>query len=192
MSQSAKSKCSRFLTLSSSPLSPKSITAPVERADATAATSSSGNWRSARMFRISRPTLPVAPPPTPTNVSAGQFDTSRALARLGRILGDQRAHPVDSPADDTVRDRLITELRAIGLQPRIQEIEDCSGFPKSRVVSCSRVRNVIATVAGRAPGPHLLLSAHYDSTPTGPGAGDDGIGVATLIEVGSLLKATPP
>src|SRR5438105_8121817 len=134
----------------------------------------------------------LAPPPTPANVSAGQFDTSRALGRLGRILGDQRAHPVDSPADDAVRDRLITELRAIGLQPRIQEIEDCSGFPKSRVVSCSRVRNVIATVAGRAPGPHLLLSAHYDSTPTGPGAGDDGIGVATLIEVGSLLKATPP
>ena len=61
ISQPAKSKCSRFLTLSSSPLSPKSMMSPVERADATAATSSSGNCRSARMFSISRPTLPVAP-----------------------------------------------------------------------------------------------------------------------------------
>ena len=51
---------------------------------------------------------------------------------------------------------------------------------------------MIATVPGTAPGPHLLLSAHYDSTPTGPGAGDDGIGVATLLEVGSILKAAPP
>ena len=34
---------------------------PVERDDATAATSSSGNCRSARMFSISRPTFPVAP-----------------------------------------------------------------------------------------------------------------------------------
>ena len=33
MSQPAKSKCSRFLTLSSLPLSPKSMTSPVERAD---------------------------------------------------------------------------------------------------------------------------------------------------------------
>ena len=39
-----------------------------------------------------------------------------------------------------------------------------------------------------APGPQLLLNAHYDSTPTGPGAGDDGLGVAVLLEVGSILK----
>ena len=29
----------------------------------------------------------------------------------------------------------------------------------------------------------LLLVAHYDSTPTGPGAADDGIGVAAMLEV---------
>jgi len=134
----------------------------------------------------------IAPPPAPANVSAGQFDTGRALSRLQRILGDQRPHPVDSPADDAVRGRLIAELKAIGLAARVQDAEDCSGFPKSRVVSCSRVQNVIATIPGRAPGPHLLLSAHYDSVPGGPGAGDDGIGVATLLEVGSILKAAPP
>ncbi|MEA3079622.1 MAG: hypothetical protein QOF05_1030 [Sphingomonadales bacterium] len=134
----------------------------------------------------------IAPPRANATVAAAQFDTDRALARLERILGDQRAHPVDSPADDAVRNRLITELNALGLQPRIQEVEDCSGFPKSPVVSCSRVRNVIATVPGRVPGPHLLLNAHYDSTPTGPGAGDDGIGVATLLEVAAILKAAPP
>ena len=134
----------------------------------------------------------IAPPPLPERVAAGDFDTARALARLQRILGDQKPHSVDTASDDAVRARLIAELQAFGLQPRIQEIEDCSGFPKSRVVSCSRVRNVIATVPSRAPGPHLLLNAHYDSTPTGPGAGDDGIGVATLLEIGAILKAAPP
>jgi len=134
----------------------------------------------------------IAPPQPPERVAAGQFDTSRALARLQRILGDQQPHPVDSAADDGVRERLIAELNAIGLQSRVQEAEDCSGFPKSRVVSCSRIRNVTATIPGTAPGKHLLLSAHYDSTPTGPGAGDDGIGVATLLEVGAILKASPP
>jgi hypothetical protein len=45
-------------------LSPKSMMSPVEREEATAATSSAGNSRSARMFSISRPTLPVAPTTT--------------------------------------------------------------------------------------------------------------------------------
>ena len=94
----------------------------------------------------------IAPPQPPERVAAGQFDTSRALARLQRILGDQRPHPVDSTADDAVRERLIAELNAIGLQSRVQEAEDCSGFPKSRVVSCSRIRNVIATIPGTGPG----------------------------------------
>jgi hypothetical protein len=135
----------------------------------------------------------VAPPAaSAAPFDTGQFNTGRAMARLERILGDQRPHPVDSLANDAVRGRLIAELRAIGLQPRIQDVEDCSGFPKSPVVSCSRVRNVIATIPARAPGPHLLLNAHYDSTPTGPGAGDDGIGVATLLEIGSILKTAPP
>jgi hypothetical protein len=134
----------------------------------------------------------IAPPSPPATAASGEFDTGRAIARLQRILGDERPHPVDSAADDAVRSRLIAELRAIGLQPQVHEAVDCSGFPNTRVVSCSRVRNVVATIPGRTPGRHLLLDAHYDSTPTGPGAGDDGLGVATLIEVGSILKAAPP
>ncbi|HET7709618.1 MAG TPA: M20/M25/M40 family metallo-hydrolase [Sphingomicrobium sp.] len=132
--------------------------------------------------------LPSSPP---SSTGAGDFDTGRALARLERILGDQRPHPVDSEANDSVRGRLIAELRAIGLNPRVQEAVDCSAMPNSRVVSCSRVRNVIATVAA-GPGKHVLLNAHYDSTPTGPGAADDGIGVAALLEIAALLKDRPP
>ena len=130
----------------------------------------------------------IAPP----RGAAGEFDVQRAAGRLQRILGDDRPHPVDSVADDAVRGRLIGELQAIGLQPRVQEATDCSAMPKTRFVSCSHVRNVIATIPSRAPGPQLMLNAHYDSTPTGPGAGDDGLGVAVLLEVGSILKANAP
>jgi acetylornithine deacetylase/succinyl-diaminopimelate desuccinylase-like protein len=136
--------------------------------------------------------LLVAPPSAPGHVNAGDFDTGRAIGRLQHILGDQRPHPVDSPADDAVRERLIRELRSIGLQPRVHEAMDCSAIPKTRFVSCSHVRNVVATVPSRRPGPHLLLNAHYDSTPTGPGAGDDGLGIAVLLEIGAILKAAPP
>jgi hypothetical protein len=64
MSQPLQSKCSILWTFSSLPESPKSMRLPVERPLATAATSSAGNSRSARMFSISRPTLPVAPTTT--------------------------------------------------------------------------------------------------------------------------------
>jgi Peptidase family M28 len=134
----------------------------------------------------------MIPPSPPAQAAPGEFDTNRALGRLQRILGDQRPHPVDTTSDDAVRGRLITELQAIDLQPEVHEAVDCSTFMKYRVVSCSHVRNVVATIPGRAPGPRLLLDAHYDSTPTGPGAGDDGFGVATLLEVGSILQVSPP
>ena len=134
----------------------------------------------------------IVPPRAPDHVSAGEFDTQRAIGRLQRILGDQRPHPVDSPADDAVRERLIAELHAIGLQPQVHEATDCSIMPGTRFVSCSHVRNVVATIPSKRPGPHLLLNAHYDSTPTGPGAGDDGLGVAVLLEIGSILEAAPP
>ncbi|HEY0412188.1 MAG TPA: M20/M25/M40 family metallo-hydrolase [Allosphingosinicella sp.] len=117
----------------------------------------------------------------------GAFDTAQAMARLQRILGDQRPHPVDTPADDAVRARLVAELRAIGLAPQVTNDWACNGSPKSRAVSCARVRNVVATI-GPAAGPHLLIASHYDSTPAGPGAADDGIGVATALEVAALLK----
>ncbi|HEV2865140.1 MAG TPA: M28 family peptidase, partial [Allosphingosinicella sp.] len=128
-----------------------------------------------------------APPQAP---STNRFDANRAATRLARILGDQRPHPVDSAANDAVRSRLVAELRAIGLQPRITDDFACNGFARAPAVACARVRNVVATL-GPQQGRHLLLSAHYDSTFAGPGAGDDGIGVATLLETAALLRARP-
>src|SRR5205085_4762009 len=117
----------------------------------------------------------------------GQFDTSRAKARLAFILGDQRPHPTDSEADHQVRARLIAMLEQIGLKAIVRDQFACNELYKQRGVSCARVRNVIALL-GPATGKAVLLNAHYDSTPVGPGAADDGIGVATLLEVASNLK----
>ena len=99
----------------------------------------------------------------------------------------QRPHPVDSAANDAVRDRLLAELRAIGLDPRVTDDFTCNGAAKARTIACARIRNVVATI-GPAQGRHVLLVSHYDSTPAGPGASDDGIGVAAMLETAFLLK----
>lgn len=129
--------------------------------------------------------LLVLPSPPGTESATG-FDANRAVTRLERILGDQRPHPVDSAAGDAVRERLIAEMRAVGLHPRVTDDFTCNGR-RGSAVSCARVRNLVATI-GPAQGRHLLLVSHYDSTPAGPGASDDGIGVASMLEVAHVLR----
>ena len=143
------------------------------------------------MLAFAAKDLLIRPPSPPAQAEPGSFDTARAGARLARILGDQRPHPVDSAANDAVRARLIAELRAIGLTPEVRERMDCNGTPTSRTVSCSMARNIVASI-GPERGRRLLLNSHYDSTPTGPGASDDGIGVASMLEVAAVMQATPP
>jgi hypothetical protein len=122
--------------------------------------------------------------------SPGEFNAIRAKARVATILGDQRPHPGDSDAGDQVRSRLVASLEQLGLKPIVRDQFACNELFKQRGVSCARVRNVIAML-GLDTGKALLLNAHYDSVPIGPGASDDGMGVATLLEVASILKDRP-
>lgn len=121
----------------------------------------------------------------------GQFDALRAKDRLARVLGDEAPHPADTAASDGVRARLVAELRAMGLQPRVDDRFACNKLHKQRGVSCARVRNVLVTVGPASQRPHLLINSHYDSVPVGPGASDAGLGVAAMLEAASLLKNRP-
>jgi hypothetical protein len=52
---------------------------------------------------------------------------------------------------------------------------------------------VIVRVPGtRSSAPDVLITAHYDSVPVGPGAGDDGVSVAAMLETMRALKAGKP
>ncbi len=134
--------------------------------------------------------LLVQPPALEPKPALDTFDTARAFSRLDRILAGVGPHPVDSAASDRVRNRLMQEMRDIGLAPRISDHFTCRSFPDRRAVQCARIRNLLASI-GPTSGKHLLLATHYDSSNVGPGASDAGIGVATLLEVGALLRAQP-
>ena len=136
--------------------------------------------------------LLIQPPAVRAAPEAGQFDAARAKGRLGFVIRDyegtaERPHPSDTLANDRVRERLIVLLRGMGLTPIVRDQFACNTIYKQRGVTCAHVRNVIVAL-GPASGKALLLNAHYDSTMVGPAAADDGIGVATLLEVASILK----
>ena len=127
------------------------------------------------------------PPARGEDAPEDMFSATRALARLGRLIGDDAPHPVGSPAAARLRDKMLAEFAALGVAAEVQEGFACG--PRS--AGCGRVWNVVAALPGREEGPALLVSAHYDSVAAGPGAGDDGSGVAASFEVARALLAGP-
>jgi len=107
---------------------------------------------------------------------------------LRELLGDGAPHPVGSAANAAVRDRILASLRSFGYAPTVEEGIACG----KDSVACADVQNVEARLDGSQSTGTVLLLAHYDSVPAGPGAGDDMAGVAAILEVARLLKAGPP
>ncbi|MEY2667373.1 MAG: hypothetical protein RJA59_11, partial [Pseudomonadota bacterium] len=129
------------------------------------------------------------PAPLPSSAPAGAFSAGRAMAQLRRLLdaaGDGVPRPAGSDANERVRERVVAAFRELGLEPRVERSTVCN-----RYLTCTPVGNVVARVPGRAAGPAVLVSAHLDSVPAGPGAADDGSGVGIVLELARLLVAEP-
>jgi len=120
---------------------------------------------------------------TPADAPASEFSAARALAAERAILGGNIPHPVGSAAHDAVRERLAAHLQSLGYEVVIQRVFACTAN-----AVCAPVQNIIARAADDNRPDALLLTAHYDSVPAGPGASDDGIGVATIVETARALR----
>ena len=126
----------------------------------------------------------IQPPPVRANNEDGQFDAIAAKAGLERIIGAGAPHPIDSDAQDEVRARLLREIAALGIEPEVRERFACR--PLTRGMECALARNIVFSI-GPQTGPAVLVASHYDSVPAGPGASDDGVGVAASLEIARLL-----
>ena len=111
------------------------------------------------------------------------FSAGRAMEIVERLSEGLGPHPAGTQAADTVRERVLAELRRVGYQPLVQEVFACGPY-----FSCGTVRNVVARLKGRQKGPATLLTAHYDSVAAGSGVADDLAGVAALIEIARVLE----
>lgn len=129
----------------------------------------------------------LTPPPLRADNRPDQFNAPAAHERLVRILGDETPHPVDSAAQDRVRVRLMREIAALGFAPEVRERFACRAQPRSALIDCALVRNIVFS-AGPESGPAVLTATHYDTVPAAPGASDAGAGIAAWLEVARLLR----
>ena len=131
----------------------------------------------------------MRPQAVPASAPATEFSAERAFQHLQVIAAEP--HPAESAANAKVRDYLLQVLRQEGLTPEVQEATVTRTFTTRPAVT-GRVQNIIARVPGSGGGPSVALAAHYDSVGRGPGASDDGVAVAALLETVRALRAGPP
>ena len=130
----------------------------------------------------------AAPEVVAADASPQVFSAARAEQVLARILGPEKPHPVSTDENAHVHARIIGELGALGLRPTVLSDFACHSPNGAGVLICASVKDVIAEVRP-GEGKAIVLLAHYDSVPAGPGAADDESGVATVIETARALIA---
>jgi hypothetical protein len=125
----------------------------------------------------------------PADAPKTEFSAERAMPHLRAIA--REPHPVGSPENARVRNYLIEQISAMGLRPQVQKATVFESVPDE--ADATTVKNILVRIEGTEPRSRaVLITAHYDSVPTGPGAGDDGMSVAVMLETLRAVLAGPP
>ncbi|MEE3956201.1 M28 family peptidase [Peribacillus frigoritolerans] len=136
--------------------------------------------------------LVVESPPDPQvgKVPVNEFSADRAMKHINQIA--EKPHPTGTRENEKVRQYIVGELDTLGLKTKVETYD---GFLKTEYFKGNiQLSNVIGILEGTGEGKEkiLMVSAHYDSVPTAPGANDNGVSVASLLETARVLKSEAP
>lgn len=121
--------------------------------------------------------IQVLPPtPLPASAPATEFSAERAIRHIQVIAAQPR--PTATSAYEAAADYILAQMVEMGLETETQ---------RSQVL-----RNTIGWIKGDGSSDVVLLTAHLDSAPEGPGATDDASGVAVLLETARALMSGAP
>lgn len=132
--------------------------------------------------------LQITPPqPAGLEVARERFSAERALTHL-EVIGEKPRVPGE-PFHQNSREYISGYLDQLGIETEIQDIINISPDLRQVPFSSGKVKNIIGFLPGLDPQGTILLMAHYDSVPTGPGVGDDAVAVASMLETARAVKA---
>jgi len=124
------------------------------------------------------------PEVVPESATLTEFSAERAFKHVKAIAIEP--HVAGTPANFRVRDYILEELRKMGGTP----------FTSKELVIRNEVaakpENILVRIPGRENSKAFSLMAHYDSVYFGPGADDNGAGVAAMLEIFRALKSGEP
>ena len=126
-----------------------------------------------------------APAPVPASAPITEFSAERALAQLRAFA--TAPHPVGSKEDATVRDYLVQQLSALGLNPQVFSAVGARTRGEQAIIA--NTHDVLGRLPGSANSGAIMLIAHYDSVNTATGAADDGSAVVAILEAVRALRA---
>jgi MFS family permease len=140
----------------------------------------------------------VQPPrAVPATAPLAEFSAERAMVYIESIA--QKPHPQGSLEQKRVREYILSEFAAIGLEPQMQETQVQEETPVFQVASqlpsvfgmAANVNNIVVRLKGTDNTKAILIAGHYDSVTTSLNASDGGSSVAVALEVARALKAGP-
>jgi hypothetical protein len=114
------------------------------------------------------------------------FVEANARAHINVLAGTIGSRPIGSPANARAREYIVDELRQVGLEVRVQELD----ARRHEAGVTARVANIIGVLPGERPEAIALVS-HYDSRPETPGAADAALGVGVALEAARIMASRP-
>ncbi|GAB3193842.1 hypothetical protein ABID22_000432 [Pontibacter aydingkolensis] len=119
------------------------------------------------------------------SVPAIEFSAERAMVYVQEIA--KEPHAMGTAAHAELQEYLLQQMQELGLNPEVQEATAVNG------IGVGYVYNLVGRLKGNGnSGKAILVMAHYDSQPNARGAGDDGAGVAAILETVRALKQERP
>jgi hypothetical protein len=130
----------------------------------------------------------ASPPPLKKGIIAGTaFSVNNAFAHLKEI--SKTPHSTGTIENKRVRDYIVASCKQLGFHVQVQNTTAIT-YSRRRL-RAGNIYNIIAEKKGIHNSKAVMLMAHYDSEPNTPAAGDNGAGVAAMLETARALSKTP-
>jgi hypothetical protein len=125
------------------------------------------------------------PAPRPADIPSNEFSAERARVILKDLVGAGLPHPFFERQNAIVRQRILDYFHEFGYETEVQ-------FDRQSLVrQAKNIKNIIARRPGSEGRGSVMLVGHYDSVPYGPGACDDGVAVAAILEIARMMREQP-